>query len=127
MDNLTALKSTLCELAAKQNENFDSLLFAAQVQEAMENCGFDDSTRVPDWLVLFFEALLTRKTIPKSPYLYDKTAQGDVSNFLAELEDILHLQWKDAGEQVELVADKLKTFGIISIEDDTYQVGGLAA
>jgi hypothetical protein len=46
---------------------------------------------------------------------------------LAELEDILNLRWKDEGEQVEIVADKLKTFGIISIEDDTYQVGRLAA
>lgn len=127
MNNLTALKSTLCELATKQNEDFDSLLFTSQLQEAMDNSGFDDTTRVPDWLVLFFDALLTGKTITKSPYIYNKTSQGDVSNFLAELEDILHLQWKDEGEQVELVADKLKSFGIISIEDDTYQVGRLAA
>lgn len=127
MNNLTALKSTLSELATKQNEDFDSLLFAAQLQEAIENNGLDDSTRVPDWLVLFFDALLTGKIVPKSPYIYNKTSQGDVSNFLAELEDILHLQWKDEGEQVEIIADKLKTFGIISIEDDTYQVGRLAA
>ena len=127
MNNLTALKSTLCDLATKQNENFDSFLFASQLKEAIENNGLDDSTRVPDWLVLFFDALLTGKVIPKTHYVYDRASQGDVSNFLAELEDIIQLQWKDEGEQVELVADKLKTFGIISIEDDTYQVGKLAA
>lgn len=127
MNNLTALKSVLCELAIKQNEDFDSLLFTSQLQEAIENSGLDDGIRVPDWLLLFFDALLTGKILPKTPYVYNKTSQGDVSNFLAELEDILNLRWKDEGEQVEIVADKLKTFGIISIEDDTYQVGRLAA
>jgi hypothetical protein len=127
MNNLTALKSVLCELAIKQNEDFDSLLFTSQLQEAIENSGLDDGTRVPDWLVLFFDALLNGKILPKTSYIYNQTSQGDVSNFLAELEDILNLRWKDEGEQVEIVADKLKTFGIISIEDDTYQVGRLAA
>jgi len=127
MNNLTALKSTLCELAIKQNEEFDLRLFTSQLQEAIENSGLDDSTRVPDWLVLFFDALLTGRILPKTPYIYNKASQGDVSNFLAELEDILNLRWKDEGEQVEIVADKLQTFGIISIEDDTYQVGRVAA
>ena len=125
MDNLTALKSVLRELAIKQNDPFDSLLFTAQLQEAIESNGLADSRRIPDWLVLFFDALLTGKIVPRTPYTYNRISRGDVSNFLAELEDILTLQWEDEGEQVALVADKLKTYGIISIEDDTYQVGRL--
>lgn len=126
MNNLDALKSTLYSLAAKQNKNFDSLLFTSQLQESLENNALDNSIRVPDWLVLFFDALLNGKIVLKTSYVHNRDLQGDVSNFLAELEDIIDLQWKDTGEEVELVADALETFGIISIEDDTYQVGKLA-
>ncbi len=125
MNNLTVLKSALCELATKQNEDFDSRLFASQLQKAIENSGLDDSTFVPDWLVLFFDALSTGKTVPQSSYVHNKTSLRNISNFLVELADILHLQWQDEGEYVTLVADKLQTFGIISIEDDTYEVGRL--
>ena len=127
MDNLTALKSTLCELATKQNRDFDSLLFSSQLQKALKRNGLDDSTRVPDWFVLFFDALLTGKVVPRSPYVYSEPSLGDISNFLVDLEDILHLQWEDEGEYVRITADKLQTVGVISIEDDTYRVGRLVA
>ncbi len=127
MNNLNALKSTLCELATKQNRDFDSLLFSAQLQKALKRNGLDDSTRIPDWFVLFFDALLTGKIVPHSPYVYNQTSLEAISNFLMDIKDILHVQYEDEGEYMMITADKLQTFGVISLEGDTYRVGRLVA
>lgn len=127
MNNLNALKSTLCELATKQNRDFDSLLFSSQLQKALKRNGLDDSTRVPDWFVLFFDALLTGKVVPRSPYVYNQTSLEAISNFLMDIKDILHVQYEDEGEYMMITADKLQTFGVISLEGDTYRVGRLVA
>ncbi len=123
MTTIDSLKATLHQLGKAQNERFDAQQFDTELITALENNGFEDDAQVPDWFVQFFQALASGKVVPKTAFIHDRANQGDISNFLAELEAILALQWRDEGESVELIADKLETFGIISIEDDTYQVG----
>lgn len=123
MNKIDALKSVLLTIAATQNQNFDAQLLEGQLEEVFANNGFTTDSNVPDWLVTFFEALLNGTVMHRTPYSHDRAVQGDIANFLAELEDVIEMQWEDEGERVQITADKLFTFGVISIEDDTYQVG----
>jgi hypothetical protein len=121
------LKAILHQLGEAQNERFNAQQFDTGLSITLKNSGFEDDAQVPDWFMQFFQALASGKVLPITAYNHDRAIQGDISNFLAELEDILALRWRDEGESVELIADKLGTFGIIFIEDDTYPVGTLKA
>lgn len=127
MDKATHLTTVLLALAAKQNQPFEAAIVTEQLREAAANNGFDASNHVPNWLLFFFDALQDGRQLAKQPIPANEPFTGDVSNFLAELEDIIQFTWRDSGETVELVADKLQLFGIVSNEDATYEVGALPA
>ena len=114
MNKATHLVTILIALAAKQNQPFDATAVEQQVQEIATNNGFDVSDQVPDWLLVFFDALDSGKVLSKRPIPANEPFGGDVSNFLAELEEVIQFAWHDSGELVELVADKLQLFGLIS-------------
>ena len=125
MNKATHLVTVLLALAAKQNQSFDAAAVEEQLQEAAANNGFDASDHVPDWLLVFFDALHTGKVITRQPIPANASFTGDLSNFLAELEDIIQFKWDDSGEVVEVVADKLGMFGTIFSEGAVYEVSAL--
>jgi hypothetical protein len=123
MDNLSFLRFNLNNLAQVHNQNFSKEKFDVQLSDVLEANGFFEHESVPTWLVQFFEAILNKNIINKTVYRYSPNRIGDVYNLLADLEDMIQLRWQDEGERVELVSDKLNVYGIISSEDNTFQVG----
>jgi hypothetical protein len=123
MNKIASLKTALREIASIHNEEFDEYTFDKELDNLFESNGFFTDEQVPDWLGKIFRAVLSREVIPKTPYQHNSKVHGDVSNLLAELEELIQINWIDEGERVEFSSNKLNMFGNISIEDETYQVG----
>ena len=92
-----------------------------QIQDILEENNLDRPETVPAWFNEFIELLVQGKEQKKSFFQYDPD-KGDISNFLAELEDIIGGEWNDYGEAVEIYFPTLQLKSVISIEDDSYTI-----
>ncbi len=93
----------------------------AKLHLLVEENDLGTSEQVPQWLLDCFTAVVELRAVPRTRYTYDRN-EGDVANFVAELEDLIDADWDDYGEAVVAVFPALKMRVLMSTEGNFYEV-----
>ncbi|MBO0591276.1 hypothetical protein I2486_07625 [Cellulophaga sp. E16_2] len=115
------LESLIIDLFEKVNrktitqENIDIIV------TLLEENNLDDVTMVPIWFTDLFKSILQQENVPRTFYRRE-IHQGDITNFLAELEELINAEWNDCGEAVEVFFPNINMFVCISSEGNFYEI-----
>lgn len=115
------LKNLIIALYEKVNLKKVSEETQKLIVEILEENDLDKQDKIPLWFQECLEAILAQKVVGRTHYDYD-SKQGDVTNLIAELEDIIEADWNDYGEAVEVTFPNLNMKACISTEGNFYEV-----
>lgn len=115
MNNSTLLKLLVGLAEVQHNKEVDNDL-EKQLYEMIYSNDLEEDEFVPSWLFDIFNAVLHQQSIEKTYFEFDKSKYGDVINFLAELEDVIDIEYDDYGEGMTFKFSKINMYVFINRE-----------
>ena len=115
------LKNTTIKFYEVVNGEAASSSIQDLINNLIEENDLESSDKVPTWLLRWMNGVINQETINRTSYRYDPS-QGDISNFIAELEDLINADWNDYGEAVEVKFTNLGIQACISTEGNFYEI-----
>lgn len=109
----------LRELVIRLIEKENSVLpenYLEQIDEILDSNDLTLDESIPEWIVSFFANIVGETQSEQNKFIFKEEGQGDVYNFLAELEDILEMKCDDYGEDITMYFKKSNMIGYISVE-----------
>jgi len=89
----------------------------AAIQEIVKSNGLAETQDIPSWFLDLWQSILNGSSTKKSFLLSEIVGRkGDVTNFLAELADVIEMNYDNYGEGTEMVFDSLRIRAFISME-----------
>jgi hypothetical protein len=88
------------------------------INEMVESNGLAETENVPFWFLDLWQSILNETSTEKIFFLMSEIVggKGDVVNFLAELADVIEMNYDNYGEGIEMVFDSLRIRAFISME-----------
>jgi len=115
------LKQLIIDLYEAVNSKIASPDIHALIDDLLEENDLSTNEKVPLWFIDFIKNILHRKSINRTFFQYDPN-QGDISNLIAELEDLIDAEWNDYGEAVEVTFCNLNLYACVSTEGNFYEI-----
>ncbi len=82
----------------------------------VEGNALDASDNVPAWFIDFWENILNEKTTDKVQFLTRELVNPDIINFLAELADVMDMNYENYGEGIVMQFEPLNLDLFICLE-----------
>jgi hypothetical protein len=102
---LKNLSDLILEIFEQANRHPTNAQAKATIEEMVDHNGFSVPVSTPDWFVSLLThiagSIPTNGRIKYAP----KDGDGDTSNLLAKLEDLIPAKWDDYGEAIEITFD----------------------
>lgn len=118
METTKALEQLLVQIIEElQGEKLDKHQLAA-LRDILENNGLDRDEHVPDWFTTLWSRILLGQAVEKSYFPLRELFGGevDIVNFLAELSDLIDMEYENYGEGIEMNIEQLNAQVFISLE-----------
>ena len=90
------------------------------LEEIVIDNELEEDKMVPECLIKWIDDIIDQKENLKQPFVFDKTLHGDVINFLAELEDVMSIEYEDFGEGMNFTFNCLGMSSLINREGKSY-------
>jgi hypothetical protein len=115
------LKQLIINLYEAVNNKTASDDIHSLIDDLLEENDLIDPNKVPNWFVEFIKNIIAKQPVDKTYYKYD-SSKGDISNFIAGLEDLIDADWNDYGEAIEVDFTNLNIHAYISSEGNYYEI-----
>jgi hypothetical protein len=112
------LTSIIIELYKKLNSEEPNIAIKESIQEMVEGNALDSPNNIPSWFIDFWEDILNEKTTDKVQFLFSELfhPEADVINFLAELADVIDMNYENYGEGIVMQFEPLNLDVFICLE-----------
>lgn len=117
---LNKLCTLLVVLAKKQQLNIKQGI-EHDIQELLNNNGYEKDENVQDWFLDLIDALVNQRLIKPTPFDFDERGKGDFVNLLADYSDLVPFPYENYGEAIQM-SFETGMKATISFEGDTYEV-----
>jgi len=109
----------MINLYQKLNDKEPDFAIQESIQEMVEGNALDSSDNVPSWFIDFWENILHEKTTDKVQFLSRELVNSDAAdiiNFLAELADVIDMNYENYGEGIVMQFETLNLDVFICLE-----------
>ena len=112
------LTSIIIDLYQKLNSEEPNIAIKESIHEMVEGNGLDSSNNIPSWFIDFWEDILNEKTTDKVQFLISElvNSDADIINFLAELADVIDMNYENYGEGIVMKFETLNLDVFICLE-----------
>ena len=112
------LTSIIIELYQKLNSEDPNIAIKESIHEMVEGNALDSSNNIPSWFIDFWEDILNEKTTDKVYFLFSEIVNpdADIINFLAELADVIDMNYENYGEGIVMKFEPLNLDVFICLE-----------
>lgn len=113
------LTSIIIELYKKLNSEEPNIAIKESIQEMVEGNALDSPNNIPSWFIDFWEDILNEKTTDKVQFLSRELVNSDapdIINFLAELTDVIDMNYDNYGEGIVMQFEPLNLDVFICLE-----------
>jgi len=112
------LTSIIIEFYQKLNSEEPNIAIKESIHEMVEGNALDSSNNIPSWFIDFWEDILNEKTTDKVYFLFSEIVNpdADIINFLAELADVIDMNYENYGEGIVMKFEPLNLDVFICLE-----------
>lgn len=114
----STLKNIVIELYEKINDVEADSNVRAEIDEIIASNDLDNSDKIPQWFLDFWNSIIKRINVEKNYFLTDDilNSEGDIINFLAELADLIDMNYENYGEGITMKFRPLSKEAFICLE-----------
>lgn len=116
--NNSTLTSIIIELYKKLNSEEPNIAIQESIYKMVESNGLGSANNIPSWFLEFWENILNKKTTDKVQFLMSEliSSEPDIINFLAELADVIDMNYENYGEGIIMIFKALNLNIFICLE-----------
>ncbi|MFB2977696.1 hypothetical protein [Microseira sp. BLCC-F43] len=117
MSNSTLTK-IIVELYQKLNSEEPNIAIKESIHEMVESNGLGSYNNIPSWFLDFWQNILNKKPTEKVQFLMSEivNSDADIINFMAELADIINMNYENYGEGIVMKFETLNLDAFICLE-----------